>query len=102
MVTFKICGHNIKFMKLSRAGAATIAVACIVLIRTSACTNPGISEPRSPEIEAPMRQEPHPIKAPEAPIEQDNPDGGPSKQKKPPGPYEPVHEELQTRLAMRP
>ncbi|HSB46790.1 MAG TPA: hypothetical protein VLD37_02165 [Candidatus Bilamarchaeum sp.] len=81
-------------MKLTYAGAAIIAVTGAVALRS--CTQ-YVPEPRPPATERPEPAVPK--ESPPRREPKETPDGGAPRER--PSPGNPLHEELQTRLAMR-
>lgn len=103
-------------MRLSYAKAATFALGSAALLQASVCSRmPAVQEPDPPRMEQPPPRfefEPSPAGPPrilplpqEQPPRQEpeeSPDGGaPTRDRERPSPYNPLHEEAQSRLAMR-
>ena len=96
-------------MKLTYARAAVFAMAGSALLPASNCAPWGRPlEPRPPAIETPaqpvQRETPTPSprespRPPENRPREENPDGGVPGNREHPSPSNPLHEELQTRLA---
>ena len=96
-------------MKLSYARAAVFVMASTSLLPASTCMPKHKVEEPPPAIEAPARPErpetpaPAPRESPRPPENRprENPDGGAPEPRERPSPHNPLHEELQTRLARR-